>query len=264
MKLSGEIFMKMRSYYLGQLTWIDVKEFLGSHDTVVIPVGSCEQHGPHLPLDTDAYDAFWLSMKAAEKAKCALVAPPIYHGVSVHHMDFPGTITLNPHTLEQLAYETAFSLTKHGFKKILFENGHGGNTPALESAAQRVKSDTNAFIAIDTVSLIPDFIEEHIETSYDAHAGEFETSTTLANREECVVKERIKKPKVSLPKSRYTKIGLKEKGPKVTWSFRTSEISDTGVIGDPTKASKKKGKIAWNLAIERLADFLTELDRMKF
>lgn len=255
--------MKMRSYYLGELTWVDVKEFLKVHDVVIVPVGSCEQHGPHLPIDTDTYDAFWLSMKAAQKAQCTLVAPPIYYGVSSHHMDFPGTITLTPHTLEQLAYEVAFSLTKHGFKKILFENGHGGNTPALEAAAQRIKMDTNAFVAIDTVSLIPDFIEKHIETLYDVHAGEFETSTTLANREKFVVKDRIKKPRITLPKSKYTRIGLKETGPKVSWSFKTREISETGVIGDPTKATKEKGETAWKLAIERLADLITELDKMK-
>lgn len=255
--------MKMRSYYLGELTWPEVKAFLAVHDVAVVPVGSCEQHGPHLPIDTDAYDAFWLSLKAADKARCALVAPPVYYGVSSHHMDFPGTITLDSHILEQLAYQVAFSLVKHGFKKILFENGHGGNTPALEAAIQRIKADTNVFVAVDTVSLIPDFIEKFIETSYDAHAGEFETSTTLANREKCVVKERIKKPRIRLPESKYTKIGLKETGPKVSWGFRTKEISETGVIGDPTKASKEKGEAAWKLAIERLADLLLELDKMK-
>jgi len=178
-------------------------------------------------------------------------------------MDFPGTITLSPHVLEQLAYEVVSSLIKHGFRKIVFENGHGGNTPSLESATQRIKADTNVFVAVDTVSLIPDFIEKFIETSYDAHAGEFETSTTLANREEFVVKERIKKPEIKLPKSKYTKIGLRETGPKVSWGFRTKEISETGVIGDPTKASKEKGETAWKLAIERLADLLVELDKMK-
>jgi len=254
--------MKMRSYYLGELTWVDVEEFLKKHQTAIVPVGSCEQHGPHLPLDTDAYDAFWLSMKAAEKAQCALVAPPIYYGVSSHHMDFPGTITLNPQTLEQTAYEVAICLINHGFKKILFENGHGGNTPALEAAAQRIKAETEAFVAIDTVSLIPDFIEQFIETPYDAHAGEFETSTSLANRKNAVVKERIAKPQITLPKSKYTKIGLKEAGPKVSWAFRTKEISSTGVIGDPTKASKEKGEKAWKLAIERLAELLKELDSM--
>jgi creatinine amidohydrolase/Fe(II)-dependent formamide hydrolase-like protein len=254
--------MKMRSYYLGELTWTDVAEFLKNHKTVLVPVGSCEQHGPHLPLDTDAYDAFWLSLKAAEKAQCALVAPPIYYGVSSHHMDFPGTVTLNPQTLEQVAYEIGLCLVKHGFKRILFENGHGGNTPALEAAAQRIKAETEAFVAIDNVSLIPDFIEQFIETPYDTHAGEFETSTSLANREKAVVKERITKPQITLPKSKYAKIGFKEAGPKVSWAFRTKEISSTGVIGDPTKASKEKGEKAWKLAVERLAELLKELDSM--
>jgi len=255
--------VKAERFYLGELTWPDVKDFLANHDVIVIPVGSCEQHGPHLPLDTDAYDVFWLSKKAAEKACCALVAPPIYYGVSSHHMDFPGTTTLKRHTLEQLAYEVAVSLIKHGFRKIVFENGHGGNTPALEAAVQRIKADTGAFVVVDTVSLIPEFIEEFIETPYDAHAGEFETSTTLANREEFVVTERIRKPPIKLPESKYTKIGLKEKGPRVYWGFRTKEISETGVIGDPTKATKEKGEKAWRIAIERLAELLTELDRME-
>ncbi len=102
--------MRMRSFALGELTWPDVEEFLSDHDVVVVPVGSCEQHGPHLPLDMDAYDVLWLSRRAAERAGCALVAPPIYYGVSPHHMDLPGTVTLSPHALEELAYEVAVSL----------------------------------------------------------------------------------------------------------------------------------------------------------
>ena len=255
--------MKLRSYCLGELAWPDVKEFLLQHDVVIVPVGSCEQHGPHLPLDTDAYDAFWLSMRAAEKAQCALVAPTVNYGVSSHHMDFPGTVTLSPHILEQTAYEVALSLLKHGFGKIVFENGHGGNSPALEAATQRIKNETNAFVAVDTVSLIPDIIEKYVQGSHDAHAGEFETSTSLANREKAVVKARIKKPILKLPPSKYTKIGLKEGGAKVYWGFRTKEISEIGVIGDPTKASREKGEVAWKFAIERLADLLKELDKMK-
>ena len=250
-------------FYLGELAWPDIEEFLLKHNVAIIPVGSCEQHGPHLPLDTDAYDAFWLSLKAAEKACCALVAPPIYYGVSMHHMDFLGTVTLYPDTLETLAYEVATSLIKHGFRKIVFENGHGRNTQALESATQRIKIDTGAFTVVDTVSLIPDYIEKHVETPYDAHAGEFETSTSLANREEHVRIDRIKKPQLKFPASKYTKIGLKETGPKVFWGFRTKEISNNGVIGDPTKASEEKGMICWKMAIERLVELLTELVKMQ-
>jgi creatinine amidohydrolase len=178
-------------------------------------------------------------------------------------MNFPGTATLNPDTLEALAYEVATSLIKHGFRKIVFENGHGGNTQALESAAQRIKIDTGAFTVVDTVSLIPNYIKKHVKTPYDAHAGEFETSTSLANREEHVRIDRIKKPRLTFPASKYTKIGLGATGPRVYWGFRTKDISDTGVIGDPTKASKQKGKLGWKIAIERLAELPHELDEIK-
>lgn len=70
-------------------------------------------------------------------------------------MDFPETLTLSPQTFEQLTYELRVCLAKHGFKKMLFENGDGGDKPALEAAAQRIKAETKAFVAIDTVSLIP-------------------------------------------------------------------------------------------------------------
>jgi creatinine amidohydrolase/Fe(II)-dependent formamide hydrolase-like protein len=102
-----------------------------------------------------------------------------------------------------------------------------------------------------------------LETPYDSHAGEFETSTSLANREEHVRVDRIKKPQLTFPTSKYTKIGLGATGPRVFWALRTKEISDTGVIGDPTKASKEKGTTAWKIAIDRLAELLTELDKMQ-
>ncbi len=117
-------------------------------------------------------------------------------------------------------------------------------------------------MVVDTVSLIQEFIEEFIETPYDAHAGEFETSTTLANREELMVRERIRKPRIRLPESKYTKIGFKEKGPRVVGVPNKGNQRD-GVIGDPTKASKEKGEKAWKIAVERLVDLLTELDEME-
>lgn len=104
-----------------------------------------------------------------------------------------------------------FGCATYRLRGFVFENGHGGNTPVLQLAAQRIKADTGVFVVFDTVSLIPEFIE----TPYDAHAGEFETSTNLASHEELVVKERIEKPRIKLPESKYIKIALKEKGPKV-------------------------------------------------
>ena len=250
--------------YMGEMTWPEVAEFLKHHDVVIIPVGSCEQHGPHLPLDTDAYDAFWVALRAAKRAGCALVAPPINYGVSYHHMPFPGTVSISPETLMKLAYEVAESLIKHGFKKIVFENGHGGNAPALNAAAQMIKAKyPDTIIVVDNIGLIPDLLETLVETPHDAHAGEFETSTSLANRPELVRTERITKPKVQKPPVEYMRLGLAEKGPRVYWPIRTDQLTNTGAIGDPTRATREKGEIFLKALVERLVKLLKELDELR-
>jgi len=248
---------------MAEMTWQEVEEFLSKHDTVVIPVGSCEQHGPHLPLDTDTYDALWISLRAAEKAGCALVAPPITYGVSYHHSAFKGTISISPETLMKLAYEVGMSLVKQGFRKIVFENGHGGNDPALRAAAQMIKAGRpDVMVIVDTVGLIPDLIEELVETPYDAHAGEFETSTSLANRPELVREDRIPRAEVKLPPVKFMRIGLKARGPRVYWAIRTDELSEVGIIGDATKASRDKGERFLRAMVDRLAELLVELDKL--
>ena len=257
---------KLNSYYLGELTWVDVENFLKGHDVVIIPIGSTEQHGPHLPLDTDTFDAFWVSLKAAEEAKCALVAPPIYYGVSMHHMDFPGTISITPQLLEELVFQVTSSLIKHGFKKIVLINGHGGNIPALKAAMQRLKERfSDVLIVLDTFDLVSDVVAEVMEVPYDAHAGEIETSTSLVNRGERVRLERIKgrRFEIKAPKLKYLSLGFWSKGPKVSWAFRTKELSEYGVIGDPSKASAEKGKVILERYIRRLAELLTELSQIK-
>ncbi|HDI00926.1 MAG TPA: creatininase family protein [Candidatus Bathyarchaeota archaeon] len=249
--------------YMAEMTWEEVADFLREHDVVVVPVGSCEQHGPHLPLDTDTYDALWISLRAAEEAGCALVAPPITYGVSYHHMAYPGTVSISPETLMRIAIEVAESLIKHGFRKIVFENGHGGNAPALNAAAQAIRArHPDVLVVVDNVGLVPDLIEELVETPYDAHSGEFETSTSLANRPELVRMDRIRKPAFRPPSVKYMRVGLKAKGPRVFWPIRTDELSDTGAIGDPTRASEEKGRKLLEAMVRRLADLLVELDHI--
>lgn len=245
--------MVPRSYYMGKLAWPDVEAFLREHKTVVIPVGSFEQHGPHLPLETDAHTAFWVCIRAAEKAGCALVVPPISYGVSTHHMDFPGTVTLTSQTLAQVVFEIGASLVKHGFQKIVMHNRHGGNSNALGCAADRLKMELGAFVALDNFSLTPDFTTQYIETPYDIHAGEKETSAVMATQEEWVVKDRIKTPKLNPLALKY----------KVNIPRKIKEISETGAVGDPTKATKEKGAKYHQMYIERLAELIKEVDGLK-
>ena len=129
--------------YIPHMTWREVEQALTHTDMVVIPVGSNEQHGPHLPLGTDTFAALETCKLLAQRTDI-LVAPVVLAGVSEHHMGFPGTITLSPETFEAVVIDTARSLIRHGFKKLMIFNGHGGNTPALRAAVEKINQTTSA------------------------------------------------------------------------------------------------------------------------
>ncbi|MGY5858023.1 MAG: creatininase family protein, partial [Candidatus Thorarchaeota archaeon] len=120
-------------YLLAKMTWPEVEEILKETDIVLVPVGSTEQHGPALPVDTDAYITTELTLLLAEKIwskQKVVVAPTMSFGYSPHHMDFKGTISLNESTLANVYVDICKSLDHHGFKKIILVNGHGGNETA--------------------------------------------------------------------------------------------------------------------------------------
>src|SRR5512139_1299051 len=123
--------------YLPHMTWVEVEQALTHTDAVIIPLGSTEQHGRHLPLGTDSFEAVETAKLIAQKAD-VLVAPVVLAGLSSHHMGFPGTITLTPETFEAVVYETAQSLIGHGFRKILIFSGHGGNAVSVAAIIQRI------------------------------------------------------------------------------------------------------------------------------
>jgi creatinine amidohydrolase/Fe(II)-dependent formamide hydrolase-like protein len=188
------------------MTW---KEVLG-RKTVVIPVGSIEQHGPHLPLSTDALIAKAVAGEVALKLR-AVLAPAVIPGVSIEHMDFLGTITVSKEVFIENLMEICVCFKHHGFKKIIVVNGHGGNQSALEAIT------IAGMKYVDIVRQIK---------GYD-HAGAIETSLMLYLHPEKVRKDRIRKQKFIYP-------GKKE--------WRTIDYSKSGVLGDPTQATPEKGE----------------------
>src|SRR5690606_33149988 len=125
------------SRYLPELTWPEVEELVKRCQTVVIPLGAIEQHARHLPLATDYLAVLEVAKEAARRVNIA-VAPSIMAGVSPHHMGFPGTISLSEETFAAVVFETAASLARHGFRRIILLNGHGGNDLALVNATARI------------------------------------------------------------------------------------------------------------------------------
>ncbi|KPK68126.1 MAG: creatininase, partial [Acidithiobacillales bacterium SM23_46] len=182
-------------FILGRLTWPEAQTRFKAVDVAMLPVGSIEQHGPHLPLDTDAFDAEHLACEVARKCTnpIPLVLPLIPYGVSYHHADFSGTISISNETLAKLVYEVGMSVARNGVTKLVIINGHGGNAPALHFAAQLITRDAHIFTCVDTGETSDTDVSAMAETSSDIHAGEIETSTSLAVRPELVRMDKARK-----------------------------------------------------------------------
>jgi len=246
-----------KHYLMGELTWSEARERLKEVDVALLPVGSFEQHGSHLPLDTDAFDAEYLAQQVA--ATCSdpkpLVLPLIPYGVSYHHEDFIGTMSISNETFSRLVYEIGMSAARNGITKIVIINGHGGNVPALKFAAQMINRDAHIFVCVDTGETSDADLADLIETPNDVHAGEVETSIALVIRPHLVNMDKAKKcvPKFS---SRYLNFSTKR---SVEWYARTSKISRNGVLGDPTKASTDKGEKMWAIMVKNLVELVEDL-----
>ncbi|MHB8619835.1 MAG: creatininase family protein [Chloroflexota bacterium] len=149
----------------------------------LLPIGAVEQHGPHLPLDTDCYTAFEICARAAERVEAfpVLVLPPIWWGLSPYWMRLPGTITIRPEILMGLVVDVCGSVGRHGFRKILVVNGHGGNSGLLEATAATCSTPALRVATISYWSLVPDVMQRVSERDGGriGHAGELETSVQL-------------------------------------------------------------------------------------
>ncbi|MDX1478863.1 MAG: creatininase family protein [Saprospiraceae bacterium] len=241
-------------YLWEELTWQEIEQHLQTVDLAILPCGAIEQHGPHLPVDVDYYDAYYLAKQVA--AACSdpkpLVLPPIPYGVSYHHEDFKGTLSVTNNALSAFVYDIGMSLARNGIRKILIINGHGDNAPTLAYAAQMINRDAQIFVCVDTGETSDVDLYDLISTPNDIHAGEIETSTTLAIRPEMVYMDRA--PNETLEFGSQFLDYDSDRG--VNWYVRTSRISETGVIGDATKATAEKGRAMWEHMIRHLVDFV--------
>jgi creatinine amidohydrolase/Fe(II)-dependent formamide hydrolase-like protein len=147
------------------------------------------------------------------------------------------------------------SAARNGIAKLIIINGHGGNDPALNFAAQKINRDARIFTCVDTGQTSDDDISALAETPNDVHAGEIETSTTLAVRPEAVRAGHLRRfvPKFS---SRYLDFSSSR---SVNWYARTSKISASGVLGDPKKATREKGEKMWAVMIRNLVELVEHL-----
>ena len=257
--------------YLPHMTWVEVEAALKHTDAVIIPVGSIEQHGRHLPLGTDSTEAIEVAKLIAQKAD-VLVAPVVLAGLSSHHMGFPGTITLSPETFEAVVYETATSLIKHGFRKILLYNGHGGNATSVAAIIQKIDQTTPA-TAFD-LGKVEVARKEPIypPIPWDVHAGIEETSLMLYLAGSLVNMSEAVNPVLTFPAEVTALDALGKADPALAelareMRFRpqdtgkktsTREMSDTGSVttGDLRRASAERGRREIEGFIDAAARFI--------
>jgi creatinine amidohydrolase len=240
---------------LQEMTWPEVQAYLTACDMVIIPIGSTEQHGPHLPLGTDSYFATDVAKKISARTG-VLVAPVIWAGYSVYHSGFPGTLSLKPETMEQVLFETAEMLIKHGFRRIMFLNGHGGNSIVQSKVIHRINHNTEA-IAL----ALGDYFPRETGASgdwFDQHAGVKETSVMLFLEPGLVRMERAEKPEIHLSPQMQKYLLQGRQHPElmgIFWSLLATpeetgkggashQISSNGIwaFSDPKDATKEAGE----------------------
>jgi len=230
-------------------------------DTVVIvPVGSTEQHGSHLPVSTDLNISYHVAKEAAEITG-DLVTPGIPFGYNQKELSFAGTISLRIDTLSAVLYDIGESLIKNGFKKILFLNGHGWNKASMSVASNKIAEKYDVICATASYyDLINETTNKLRQSEFPggmSHAGEFETSIALYLFPELTDMKNAKK-EISFTKTDFCWLDIVRPS-KVSIPMKFNKYSSSGVIGDPELATEEKGKILVEAAVKTVSDLLNSL-----
>ncbi|MCS7225099.1 MAG: creatininase family protein [Armatimonadetes bacterium] len=226
----------------GRATWQQCASFLQRCPCALLPLGSTEQHGPHLPLSTDTIIAQFLALRTAQLS-CGLVLPALPFGYSWVWRHFPGTVTLSDQTLRAIVDDVAESLHRYGCRALLLLTAHGANQAHLKYAVREIADRLPLKIAYLFYPGIDQVVKETDSPLWlkgSFHADEIETSLMLHLAPDLVLSERGAPcyPELS-PDYEISSLEL-------------GALSPTGVFGDPTTASTEKGQ-RWLEIIARSA-----------
>jgi creatinine amidohydrolase len=252
------VFPACRSRYLPALSSTQLAEFQAQNrPLVIVPAAAIEQHGPHLPVGVDAILGQALLTAALARLPPdlpVLVAPPITYGKSVEHHGFPGTISISTSSLRRLGLAIAGQLRDLGIRRLAFFNTHGGNSLVLASLIQEMQSTLDLDASLLRQGCEPDISPQ--EAAWGFHAGEWETSLMLACAPELV---HMDKAIGEYPSQVGDPGDLKPENAAATFAWMTCDLSRSGVIGDPTRATGEKGQRWLCRAAEGLATRICEL-----
>jgi len=245
-----------------ELSWVEIADHLDDgYENVILACGAIEQHGPHLPTGVDTYLGYALAEAAARKLGDTLVAPTLRPGVSPHHTDFRGTISVSLETFVNLLWDYCESLARTGFENVVIVPSHGGNYNVLRTYipdfARKLDEDTDLYFIEADYSATYDYWEEHgIERGeYGGHAGIGETARMLAKHPDLVDMD-LAEPGMTLPeffeddwvtprRQELFKHGMKER-------------AINGILGDPRRATAEHGERINEIMAKKLAERIRE------
>lgn len=234
---------------LNDLTMAEFETGLARTRTAIVPLGSVEEHGLHLPLGTDTFQVWEVARRAALEVP-VFVAPPVPYGYCRSTRDHPGTLSLSPETVRRLVFDLGESFYRHGVRGLVLASGHAGglHMAALEEAGERL---VQAFADVE-VAVVCEYhwaqeagADGLVETLDDGHAGEIETSRILA-MDPALVKGTSPEEYPRLPKPFIAR----EKRPH--WPG--------GVWGNPARATAEKGEALFSLSVARMVALVREME----
>jgi creatinine amidohydrolase len=245
-------------YRYNRLTWPEMNEAIAAQKLVILPTGSTEQHGRHLPLDVDVFLCESVCLEVGRRAADRiLVLPPVAYGLNLHHIDFPGTIHIEPETFLAFCLDITKSVAYHGFRKILLVNGHGSNAPLIDLVARKTVLATESLCFATGYYL---FLQEAFgpirESAVVAHADECETSLYLH-----LAPERVQMGSAVADDDRRGAFVSSDSTGNFPVRFNDywGRWTQTGVHGDPTRATAAKGKVLFEAAVSGLVRLVDEL-----
>lgn len=243
---------KKGTFWFDELSMPESKKAAKERKVIIIPCGSIEEHGTHLPLCTDSIQAEHIAMGVARKTGC-LVAPPLRYGLCNSTSNFPGTITISFDSLRNIIADILEDFIRNGFKKLLIITGHAGGShmTAIKLAAKTVvikhmnEHDRPRIMVCSDYDFAFDLRDKDIDDR-DSHAGTIETSRVMDIRSD-LIKGKGEKSFPNLPRFEIT--------PDPERYF------PSGVMGDPTIATSKKGQKINDYIIERIVELVKELQQ---
>jgi creatinine amidohydrolase len=255
----------MSTRRLAELTAPDAAERIGADSSLVLPVGAIEQHGPHLPLATDLIIAEAVADAVVESAGDELdlwLLPALAYSKSDEHHWAPGSVWLSAATFLTVVDEIAVSLATLPARRLVFLNGHGGNSSLLGVALREVRRRHGlmTFLVHPSTPVDQGGASDTSELGMGVHAGHEETSLMLHLRPDTVVMERARRhvPE-ALADNEFVRFGG-----GVPFGWTSDDFGPSGVIGDPTGASAAAGAAMFPLVVERVTAALREISTFEF